>query len=117
MPYLSSLKIGQCYALETLPDFLCKIPLQNLSIFVCPKLAERCKEGSGEEWHKISHIPNIKILNIPSMVNHHIIKDIAEGQQQSHGGALLRNVVSQQLSVIVNDLIKLFKPESSSSPI
>ncbi|RXI04147.1 hypothetical protein DVH24_038421 [Malus domestica] len=116
MTCLSSLKIGQCYALETLPDFLCKIPLQNLSIFVCLKLAEHCKEGSGEEWHKISHIPNIKILNIPSMANRHIIKDIAEGQQ-SHGGALLRNTVSQQLSAIVNDLIKLFKPESSSSPI
>ncbi|XP_048420287.1 putative disease resistance RPP13-like protein 1 [Pyrus x bretschneideri] len=43
MPCLSSLEISQCYALETLPDFLCKIPLQNLTIFWCPKLEERCK--------------------------------------------------------------------------
>ncbi|KAB2607143.1 disease resistance protein RGA3 [Pyrus ussuriensis x Pyrus communis] len=61
MPCLSSLDITMCSELETLPDFLCKMPLQNLSIFYCPTLAKRCKEGSGEEWAKISHIPNVEI--------------------------------------------------------
>ncbi|XP_048420521.1 putative disease resistance protein RGA4 [Pyrus x bretschneideri] len=61
MPCLSSLDINWCDELETLPDFLCEIPLQNLTISRCWKLAQRCKKGSGKEWSKISHIPNIKI--------------------------------------------------------
>ncbi|KAM1148535.1 hypothetical protein ACFX13_029847 [Malus domestica] len=71
--------IGRLRFFEKLPGRTGK----NLSIFVCLKLAEHCKEGSGDEWHKISHIPNIKILNIPSMANRHIIKDIAEGVNET----------------------------------
>ncbi|KAB2616552.1 disease resistance protein RGA3 [Pyrus ussuriensis x Pyrus communis] len=59
MPCLSSLTIEWCEELETLPDFLCKIPIQNLTIRRCPKLIRRCTEANGEEWPKISHIPNI----------------------------------------------------------
>ncbi|XP_068311009.1 putative disease resistance protein RGA3 [Pyrus communis] len=59
MPCLFSLTIEWCEELETLPDFLCKIPIQNLTIRRCPKLIPRCTEASGEEWPKISHIPNI----------------------------------------------------------
>ncbi|KAB2627998.1 disease resistance protein RGA3 [Pyrus ussuriensis x Pyrus communis] len=61
MPCLSSLQICNCNGIKTLPDFLCKTPLQDLVIRVCPSLSERCEQGSGEEWPKISHIPNIKI--------------------------------------------------------
>ncbi|XP_068313516.1 putative disease resistance protein RGA3 [Pyrus communis] len=61
MPCLSSLEICSCKGIKTLPDFLCKSKLQDLFIFDCPSLSERCKHGSGEEWPKISHIPNIKI--------------------------------------------------------
>ena len=61
MPCLSSLKIIDCDRIKTLPDFLCKTPLQDLIIVDCPMLSERCKQDSGEEWHKISHIPNIEI--------------------------------------------------------
>ncbi|XP_050140686.1 putative disease resistance protein RGA3 [Malus sylvestris] len=59
MPCLSSLTIGYCSTLETLPDFLSKIPLQNLTIQNCRKLTDRCTEASGEEWPKISHIQKI----------------------------------------------------------
>ncbi|KAB2628000.1 disease resistance protein RGA3 [Pyrus ussuriensis x Pyrus communis] len=62
MPCLSSLQINFCRGIKTLPDFLCKTPLQELFIVGCPSLSERCKQDSGEEWPKISHIPNIKIL-------------------------------------------------------
>ena len=61
MPCLSSLQINFCYNIKTLPDFLCKTPMQDLRIVGCPMLSVRCKQGSGEEWHKISDIPNIKI--------------------------------------------------------
>ncbi|XP_030939351.1 putative disease resistance protein At3g14460 [Quercus lobata] len=33
------------------------IKLEQLSIFQCPKLEERCAKGSGAEWSKIAHIP------------------------------------------------------------
>ncbi|XP_068337269.1 putative disease resistance protein RGA3 [Pyrus communis] len=64
MPCLSSLDINGCNELETLPDFLCEIPLQNLTISWCRKLAQCCEKGSGKEWPKISHIPNIQIWDI-----------------------------------------------------
>ncbi|CAN6559170.1 unnamed protein product [Malus baccata var. baccata] len=52
-------KKKDCRRLETLPDFLSKIPLQNLTIQNCQKLTDRCTEVSGEEWPKISHIQKI----------------------------------------------------------
>ncbi|KAM1246462.1 hypothetical protein ACFX2J_042532 [Malus domestica] len=61
MPCFSSLEISYCKGIKTLPDFLCKTPLQDLIIKACPMLSERCEQSSGEEWPKISHIPNIKI--------------------------------------------------------
>ncbi|KAM1434702.1 hypothetical protein ACFX2I_042757 [Malus domestica] len=61
MPCLSSLEISYCKGIKTLPDFLCKTPPQDLIIKACPMLSERCEQSSGEEWPKISHIPNIKI--------------------------------------------------------
>ena len=35
--------------------------LQSLVIYSCPKLGERCAEGSGAEWSKIAHIPDVKV--------------------------------------------------------
>ncbi|XP_070683221.1 putative disease resistance protein RGA3 isoform X1 [Malus domestica] len=61
MPCLSSLQISDCDYIKTLPDFLCKTPLHDLIIKDCPMLSERCEQSNGEEWPKISHIPNIKI--------------------------------------------------------
>ncbi|XP_048420410.1 disease resistance protein RGA2 isoform X1 [Pyrus x bretschneideri] len=61
MPCLSSLEVRECHHIKTLPDFLCNTPLQDLTIYKCSTLSKRCEQGSGEEWPKISHIPNIKI--------------------------------------------------------
>jgi len=35
--------------------------LQMLTIEFCPKLEKRCKRGIGEDWHKISHIPEFEL--------------------------------------------------------
>ncbi|CAN6722079.1 unnamed protein product [Malus baccata var. baccata] len=61
IPCLSSLQISLCVYIKTLPDFLCKTPLQDLRFVDCPMLSVHCEQGSGEEWHKTSDIPNIKI--------------------------------------------------------
>ncbi|KAM4105732.1 hypothetical protein ACB094_04G014800 [Castanea mollissima] len=63
---LSSLQwiyIDNCEKLMYLPKMQamrCLIKLEGLSIYKCPKLEERCAEGSGAEWSKIAHIPLFK---------------------------------------------------------
>ncbi|KAK9913617.1 hypothetical protein M0R45_037427 [Rubus argutus] len=62
MPCLSSLTISGCFRLKSLPDFLWKTPLQTLDISHSHMLEDVYgREGRGEEWAKISHIPNIKL--------------------------------------------------------
>ncbi|KAH9685795.1 hypothetical protein KPL70_014098 [Citrus sinensis] len=61
MPRLSSLTIWYCPKLKVLPDYLLRTTaLQELRIWGCPILENRYREGKGEDWHKISHIPHIK---------------------------------------------------------
>ncbi len=59
---LSSLDIRFCSNLMSIPDELQNLTaLKRLSIVLCPHLERRCKKDSGEDWHKIAHIPNIDI--------------------------------------------------------
>ncbi|KAM4097685.1 hypothetical protein ACJW30_07G020500 [Castanea mollissima] len=63
--FLTSLKylhIWNCPNLMSIPDELQNLTaLKILKIGGCPHLQKRCKKDSGEDWHKISHIPNIDI--------------------------------------------------------
>ena len=61
MPYLQKLEILACPKLKSLPDFLFKTSLQEFEVKGSPFLHERYQRGTGEDWAKISHIPNIKI--------------------------------------------------------
>ena len=61
MPRLQHLQIRDCLKLKSLPNFLRTTPLQKLEILYCRILEKRCIRGTGEEWPKISHIPNIQI--------------------------------------------------------
>jgi Leucine-rich repeat (LRR) protein len=46
--------------LSSLPDNFQQLRnLQKLTIDDCPLLEKRCKRGIGEDWHKISHIPDL----------------------------------------------------------
>ncbi|XP_065635041.1 disease resistance protein RGA2 [Quercus suber] len=58
---LQTLYISNCPKLESLPEgFGALTTLQTLQIYGCPILLKRCKKQIGEDWHKISHIPNLK---------------------------------------------------------
>ncbi|KAF3945659.1 hypothetical protein CMV_027986 [Castanea mollissima] len=58
---LQSLEIWDCPKLESLPEGIGALTsLQTLEIKDCPILLKRCKKQIGEDWHKISHIPNLK---------------------------------------------------------
>ncbi|GLT33390.1 hypothetical protein SLA2020_079860 [Shorea laevis] len=65
---LKSLTIEEFNRVEVLPDWLGNLSsLQYLHIIECPNLKKRCikyiegKKYAGEEWSKISHIPDISI--------------------------------------------------------
>ena len=85
---LKSLDINNFDGLDALPEWLCNLSslkrlelrscknlmylptsqamqrltkLQSLWIFYCPKLKERCAEGSGAERSKIVHIPSVSV--------------------------------------------------------
>jgi len=58
---LRTLKIRNCEGLRCLPEGIRHLSsLELLSIIGCSTLEERCKEGTGEDWDKIAHIPKIK---------------------------------------------------------
>ncbi|XP_030952818.1 putative disease resistance protein RGA3 isoform X1 [Quercus lobata] len=61
MPRLQELRISRCPKLKSLPDFLPTTPLKTLHILRSPILSECCKTEIGDQWPKISHIPNISI--------------------------------------------------------
>ncbi|KAJ4717939.1 Disease resistance protein [Melia azedarach] len=64
MPRLRYLKIRNCPKLKALPDQLLQetaVVLEELEIFECFNLQKRYKKDAGEDWAKISHVPNIKI--------------------------------------------------------
>eukprot|EP00257_Ricinus_communis_P005983 XP_002520787.2 putative disease resistance protein RGA4 [Ricinus communis] len=75
--YLSSLEhlnITNCWFLEYLPTATTMQRLSRLSkleISACPILSKNCTKGSGSEWSKISHIPEIIInkVNVKSNVS------------------------------------------------
>jgi len=59
MPQLRELRLVKCPLLRALPDYVLAAPLQILDIIGCPILRKRYgKEEMGEDWQKISHIPN-----------------------------------------------------------
>lgn len=56
---LQSLFISNC-GISSLPDNLCKLTaLKELYIQNCDRLTKRCQSGTGEDWCKIAHVPNI----------------------------------------------------------
>ncbi|KAL4601289.1 hypothetical protein ACB092_11G261100 [Castanea dentata] len=60
---LQSLEIWDCPKLESLPEGIGALTsLQTLRIGGCPILLNRCKKQIGEDWCKISHIPNLLLF-------------------------------------------------------
>jgi Leucine-rich repeat (LRR) protein len=65
MTSLQTLQIHDCPKLSSLPaSFKGLINLHELCISgCCPKLEKRCKKETGEEWHKIAHVPKLDIIS------------------------------------------------------
>ncbi|KAL9409172.1 hypothetical protein AB3S75_047538 [Citrus x aurantiifolia] len=57
---LETLVIAECPKLSSLPEDMHHLTtMKLLTIAECPALSERCKPPTGEDWPKISHIPQI----------------------------------------------------------
>jgi len=54
--------IQDCPGLTSLPHSMRRLTtLEALMIRSCPELVRRCKEGVGEDWHLVSHIPDLDL--------------------------------------------------------
>ncbi|PNY07063.1 NBS resistance protein [Trifolium pratense] len=59
---LRTMWIGNCKGLRCLPEGIRHLTsLEVLTIHECPTLEERCKEGTGDDWDKIAHIPKLRL--------------------------------------------------------
>ncbi|KAL6847279.1 hypothetical protein ACP4OV_023132 [Aristida adscensionis] len=60
---LRSISIQLCPGITSLPRSIQRLTaLEHLMINRCPELLRRCKEGIGEDWHLVSHIPDLQLL-------------------------------------------------------
>ncbi|XP_057453748.1 putative disease resistance protein RGA1 [Lotus japonicus] len=60
---LRTVELWGCWELKSLPDGVRHLTsLELLTIQNCPALAKRCKEGTGEDWDKIAHVPKVEII-------------------------------------------------------
>ncbi|KEH26352.1 NB-ARC domain disease resistance protein [Medicago truncatula] len=65
MTSLQRVEIISCTNVKSLPNsFQNLINLHTLSIVECPKLEKRCKKGTGEDWQKIAHVPELELITI-----------------------------------------------------
>ncbi|MCH80108.1 NBS-LRR resistance protein [Trifolium medium] len=59
---LRTLEIAFCEGLRCLPEGIRHLTsLEVLTVYGCPTVEERCKEGIGEDWYKIEHVPKLSI--------------------------------------------------------
>jgi hypothetical protein len=62
---LRSLRIYECSALESLPLSIKRLTaLQTLYVFGCRGLTKRYEEEVGDDWHLISHIPDVTVVDM-----------------------------------------------------
>ncbi|KAJ0613070.1 putative virus X resistance protein-like, coiled-coil [Helianthus annuus] len=62
LPSIRKLRIEDCNGLLSLPDEIQSFKdLNKLEITGCKHLRKRCEREKGEDWHKISHIPDLSI--------------------------------------------------------
>jgi hypothetical protein len=63
MTSLQRIEIYLCTNVRSLPNsFQNLINLHTLLIVACPVLEKRCKKGTGEDWQKIAHVPELKFI-------------------------------------------------------
>ncbi|KAJ0810935.1 putative virus X resistance protein-like, coiled-coil [Helianthus annuus] len=66
LPSIRKMKFEYCDGLLSLPDEILSFKdLNKLEITRCKHLSKRCERNTGEDWPKISHIPDLSIIDAP----------------------------------------------------
>ncbi|WVZ91036.1 hypothetical protein U9M48_037265 [Paspalum notatum var. saurae] len=60
---LRCFSIRGCTGLTSLPHFMRRLALEELMISDNAELVRRCREGVGEDWHLVSHIPDLELYD------------------------------------------------------
>ncbi|KAJ0810900.1 putative virus X resistance protein-like, coiled-coil [Helianthus annuus] len=69
LPSIRKLEFRYCHGLLSLPDEIQSFKnLNKLEIRGCKHLTKRCERNTGEDWHKISHIPDLSIIDGPCKI-------------------------------------------------
>ncbi|XP_061344165.1 putative disease resistance protein RGA4 [Gastrolobium bilobum] len=59
---LRRLHISSCHELMSLPASIQHLTnLEEMRISHCTELGKRCKKGTGNEWYKIAHVPQVEV--------------------------------------------------------
>ncbi|KAJ0810903.1 putative leucine-rich repeat domain superfamily [Helianthus annuus] len=84
LPSIRKLKLLFCDGLLSLPDEIQSFKdLNKLEIIRCKHLSKRCKTEKGEDWPKISHIPDLSIIPCWWEVSRHDDNDDEEEIDES----------------------------------
>ncbi|KAJ0810857.1 putative leucine-rich repeat domain superfamily [Helianthus annuus] len=84
LPSIRKMKFEYCDGLLSLPDEIKSFKdLNKLEIRRCKHLSKRCKRNTGEDWHKISHIPDLSIQPpFPWGVSRHDDDDDSDDEEE-----------------------------------
>ncbi|XP_058750012.1 disease resistance protein RGA2-like [Vicia villosa] len=81
MTSLQRIQIFCCSQVRSLPNSFQNLEnLHTLVIVGCSMLEERCKKGTGEDWHKIAHVPELKL----SAEKIHLGNELSRWEKESH---------------------------------
>lgn len=71
LPSLATLEFKRAILILSLPEL--PASLQVLQILGChPVLKQRCRKRRGHDWHKVAHIPDLRIVqDLPSSYGWH----------------------------------------------
>ncbi|KAL2349365.1 hypothetical protein Fmac_003365 [Flemingia macrophylla] len=64
LPLLCNFEINNRPKLTCLPVSLSLSTLKNFTIWGCPELEKRCQKETGEDWQKITHVPNVEVISM-----------------------------------------------------
>ncbi|KAK2420836.1 hypothetical protein QL285_031528 [Trifolium repens] len=83
MTSLQRVDIVGCLNLRSLPNSFQNLKnLHTLIIFICPMLDKRCKKGTGEDWKKIAHVPELELISKEK--SRHLENSFSEWKMEVH---------------------------------
>ncbi|RWR74859.1 putative disease resistance protein RGA3 isoform X1 [Cinnamomum micranthum f. kanehirae] len=111
---LEELDIEGCPRLMEVPEWLGNLKsLKYISIEGCPHLERRCQKEKGEDWHKIAHIPYIRIGSYGENPQKECCEFISRLLMVSSSSLVRLSIHLQDF--VESDMVRLRKTEESTT--